>query len=225
MSSTTLPVPPQSDACGAATSSCGCEAVAKSFDGASPAYKRALWVVIGLNGGMFLTEVIAGQLSGSMALQADALDFIGDTLTYGITLAVIGMSLRVRASAALFKGLSLAAMGSYVLIAAIWRTFVAGTPEALTMGVIGFLALMANVASALILLRFRDGDANVQSVWLCSRNDAIGNLAVLAAAGVVAWTGTKWADLGVAAIMAGLFLTSAVRIIRSARAELASVRR
>ncbi|MBP7703702.1 MAG: cation transporter [Caulobacter sp.] len=199
---------------------CGCEGVAAAFDGASPAYKRVLWIVIALNATMFGVEIVGGQLAGSMALQADALDFLGDSLTYGITLAVLGMSLRVRASAAMAKGVSLSVMGVYVLVASLWRTFVDGTPEPVTMGVIGAAALAVNITSALLLLRYRDGDANVRSVWLCSRNDAIGNVAVLIAAGIVALTGTKWADLGVAAIMAALFLSSSFRIIGQAGREL-----
>jgi len=183
-----------------------------------------LWIVIALNAIMFAIEIIAGQLAGSMALQADALDFLGDTLTYGVTLAVLGMNLRVRATAALAKGLSLCVMGIYVLAASIWRTFVDGTPEAVTMGLVGTAALAVNVAAALLLLRYRDGDANVRSVWLCSRNDAIGNIAVVAAAGLVAITNTKWADLGVAAIMASLFLASSFRIIGQARSELRMIK-
>ncbi len=203
---------------------CGCSDVASAFDGASPAYKRVLWIVIALNAAMFLVEIVAGQVAGSMALQADALDFLADSLTYGITLAVLGMSLRMRAGAALAKGISLSVMGAYVLGASLWRTFLEGTPEAIAMGAVGAAALAVNVIAALLLLRYRDGDANVRSVWLCSRNDAIGNVAVLAAAGIVAVTGTKWADLGVAAIMAGLFLTSSMRIIRQAMAELKTTR-
>jgi Co/Zn/Cd efflux system component len=164
--------------------------------------------------------VIQGQLAGSMALQADALDFAGDTATYGLSLFAITQSLAFRSKAALVKGVSLGIMGVYVLAAALWRAFVAGTPDAMTMGWVGILALSANVASALLLLRFRDGDANVRSVWLCSRNDAIGNVAVLCAAGLVAVTATRWADLAVAAIMASLFLSTAWQITRQARGEL-----
>lgn len=199
---------------------CGCGSVAESFDGASRGFKAAIWVVIALNAVMFVVEIVAGQVAGSMALQADALDFLGDTLTYGMTLAVIGQALRVRAGAALLKGLSLGAMGLYVFGASLWRTFVEGTPEAVTMGAVGLAALAVNVTAALLLLRYRDGDANVRSVWLCSRNDAFGNVAVLVAAGVVALTGTKWADIAVALIMAGLFTNSALQIIRQATREL-----
>jgi cation diffusion facilitator family transporter len=203
-----------------ASHSCGCEGVASTFDGASSGYKRILWLVVAMNAAMFVVEIVAGQIAGSVALQADALDFLGDTATYALTILVIGHSLRVRASAAMFKGVTLLLMGLFVLGAAVWRTFVEGAPEAVTMGAVGLAALAVNVTAALLLLRYRDGDANVRSVWLCSRNDALGNVAVLAAAGVVAVTGTKWADIAVALVMAGLFTNSAIKIIRQARAEL-----
>lgn len=199
---------------------CGCEETGRAVETGSPAFRRAVWVVLVLNASMFVVEVLAGQLAGSMALQADALDFAGDSATYGLSLFALTQSLAFRSKAALVKGVSLGLMGVYVLVAALWRTFVDGAPDAVTMGWVGALALSANVVSALLLLRFRDGDANVRSVWLCSRNDAIGNVAVLCAAGIVAYTGTKWADLAVAAIMASLFLSTAASIIRQARGEL-----
>lgn len=189
------------------------------FDGVSKGFKRALWIVIAINAAMFAVEMAAGTLAGSQALKADALDFLGDTLTYALTLYVIGMSLRVRAGAALLKGLSLAVMACWVFGATVYQVFVLGVPDAPVMGAIGFLALAANLASVLVLLRYRDGDANVRSVWLCSRNDAIGNIAVMAAAAGVALTGTAWPDLVVAALMAGLFLWSAVQITRQALGE------
>ena len=193
------------------------------FAGDNPAFRRALWAVIAINGVMFLVEVIAGLSAGSMALQADALDFLGDCATYGLSLFVLAKPPRWRANAALFKGATLAVLGLWVLSATIWRVFVTGIPEAMIMGSIGLLALAANVASVLILLRFRNGDANVRSVWLCSRNDAIGNIAVvLAASGVIA-TGTAWPDLIVAAIMASLFLTSSVKIVKQALGERAGL--
>jgi Co/Zn/Cd efflux system component len=189
------------------------------FDGVSPAYRRALWAVIVLNGGMFLVEMTAGALAGSRALQADALDFGADAATYALSLAVIGRALETRATVALLKGLSLAAMGLWVLGATAWGVIVRGVPDAPVMGAIGLLALAANVASVLLLMRWRDGDANVRSVWLCSRNDAIGNVAVMLAALGVWRSGTGWPDLIVAALMAGLFLSSATQIIRRALAE------
>jgi len=190
-----------------------------TFDGASPAFKRALWAVIAINGVMFVVEMIAGQLGHSVALQADALDFIGDTFTYALSLFVIGMSARKRASAAFFKGTTLLFMGMFILGTAIYRVFFVAEPEAVVMSGIALLALAANVTSVFILLGFRDGDANVRSVWLCSRNDAIGNVAVLCAGGLVALTGTRWPDLAVALIMAGLFTWSAAQILRQASHE------
>ena len=189
------------------------------FDGMDPRYRRILWTVIAINGLMFFVEMTAGRIAGSQALQADALDFLGDTLTYGISLAVIGHSLSVRSMAALAKGVSLTVMGLWVLGSTAYQVLVLGVPKAEVMGLIGFLALAANVASVLLLMRYKDGDANVRSVWLCSRNDAIGNVAVLAASVSVWWTVSAWPDLIVAAIMAGLFLTSSVQILRQAWAE------
>ena len=189
------------------------------FDGASAGFKRALWAVIAINGGMFVVEMSAGALAGSQALQADALDFLGDTATYGLSLYVIGMSVVARSNAALLKGLSLAGMGLWVFGATCYQIFVLETPRAEVMGAVGLLALAANLISVLILLRFKDGDANVRSVWLCSRNDAIGNVAVLLAAAAVWASGTPWPDLVVAAMMAGLFLWSALQILRQSLEE------
>lgn len=189
------------------------------FDGMDPRYKRVLWIVLAINGAMFLIEMTAGQIAGSQALKADALDFLGDTVTYGLSLAVIGSSLRTRASAALFKGVSLSLMAFWVLGSTIYHTFVLGVPSAEMMGVIGFMALAANLVSVFLLMSYKDGDANVRSVWLCSRNDAIGNTAVMIAALGVWGTATAWPDLVVAGIMAGLFLTSSVQILRRAWSE------
>lgn len=195
-----------------------------NFAGASARYRRVLVAVIGLNLAMFVTEMIAGIKGDSLALQADALDFLGDSATYAISLWVIGRPLSHRALAALFKGLSLGVLGAWVLGAACYRVFVLGDPSPIVMGTVGALALAVNVASALLLLRYRNGDANVRSVWLCSRNDAIGNVAVLVAALAVTTTGTAWPDLVVAAIMAGLFVNAAVKIVRQALGELGEAR-
>ena len=200
------------------TASC-CSGGVPVFDGLNPRYKRILWTVIGINGAMFLTEMIAGQLAGSQALKADALDFLADTVTYGLSLAVIGTSLRLRASAALLKGASLSAMALWVFGSTLYQTLVLGLPKAEVMGLIAVLALAANLASVLLLLPYKDGDANVRSVWLCSRNDAIGNVIVMIAALAVWGTATAWPDLLVAAVMAGIFLTSSVQILRQAWAE------
>lgn len=197
----------------------GCCGQNAKFDGLSQDYKRRLWIVIAINAVMFAVEMSAGHLAKSQALQADALDFLGDALTYGISLAVIGASVRARTNAALLKGVSLFVMGIWVFGSTVYRVFVAGVPEAQIMGAVGFLALSANIASVLLLVRYKDGDANVRSVWLCSRNDAIGNVAVMIAALGVWGTATGWPDLIVAAIMAGLFLTSAFQILRQALEE------
>jgi Co/Zn/Cd efflux system component len=202
-----------------ADAACGCHGGVLRFDGLDPRYKRVLWTVIGINGVMFLTEMIAGHLAGSQALKADALDFLADTVTYGLSLAVIGASLQTRAMAALFKGLSLSLMSFWVLGSTIYHTIILGLPSAELMGGIAVLALAANLASVLMLMRYKDGDANVRSVWLCSRNDAIGNVVVMIAAAGVWGTRTAWPDLSVAALMAGIFLTSSVQILRQAWAE------
>jgi Co/Zn/Cd efflux system component len=161
----------------------------------------------------------AGQLAGSQALKADALDFLGDTVTYGLSLAVIGASLKTRASAALLKGASLSLMALWVLGSTLYHTLILGLPQAEVRGSIGVLALAANLASVLLLMRYQVGDANVRSVWLCSRNDAIGNVIVMLAALGVWETASAWPDLGVAALMAGVFATSSVQILRQAWAE------
>ncbi|MGO4914147.1 cation transporter [Pseudogemmobacter sp. W21_MBD1_M6] len=192
---------------------------AESFDGMSVDYKRRLWAVIALNAVMFGVEMGAGRLAGSLALQADALDFFGDALTYGISMAVIGAGLRTRSTAALAKGISLLGMGLWVFGSTVYTVFYVTTPEAEVMGIVGFLALLTNLASVLLLVRYKDGDANVRSVWLCSRNDAIGNIAVMIAALGVWGTATGWPDLIVAGIMAGLFLTSSWQIIGQSLAE------
>ena len=197
---------------------CGCSSELK-FDGMSAGFRRALWIVIAINAISFIVEMAAGSYARSQALQADALDFLGDTLTYAISLWVIGKPLKLRATAALAKGISLGAMGVFVFADTAYQVLILGIPNAPVMGVIGFLALAANVSSVLVLRNHKDGDANVRSVWLCSRNDAIGNIAVLAAAGLVFLTDSAWPDLAVAALMAGLFLWSSTQIIAQAMQE------
>ena len=195
------------------------------FNGLSRDYKARLWAVIALNASMFAVEISGGVMAGSQALQADALDFFGDTLTYGMSLAVIGLSPRIRATAALIKGSTLAGMGLWVLTTTLWHTFFLGTPRAEVMGLVGVLALATNLASVLILIKYKDGDANVRSVWLCSRNDAIGNIAVMLAAFGVWGTATGWPDVLVALIIASLFLSSASKILRQALGEWRLTRR
>lgn len=183
-------------------------------------YRRIMWAVLAVNAAMFLIEAGAGLAAKSVALQADALDFLADAATYGITLLVLGMAIRWRARAALVKGASMALFGLWVLGATAYNAFLLDAPDALVMGSVGVLALLANLFCALLLFRFRGGDSNKRSAWLCSRNDVLGNLAVIVAAGGVSATGTAWPDLAVALIMAALWVHAAVQIIRQAIAEL-----
>tara|TARA_R110000764_G_scaffold2532_1_gene10540 strand:+ start:411 stop:1025 length:615 start_codon:yes stop_codon:yes gene_type:complete len=190
-----------------------------TFEGLSVTYKKILWTVASINFTMFLVESVAGFLADSTALKADALDFLGDAATYAATLLVLGKPLKTRSLIALLKGLSLGAMAVFVLGFTLYRVFVTGEPEPFTMGATGLLALFANMVSVMLLMKYRDGDSNVRSVWICSRNDAIGNVAVmLAGAGVFA-TGTIWPDIIVAFVIAGLFMHSSIVITRQALQE------
>jgi Co/Zn/Cd efflux system component len=188
----------------------------------NPAYKRVLWIVLTINAVMFLVEIGAGVAAGSASLQADALDFLGDAGNYIISLVVVGMALRYRAMAALAKGLTMGAFGLWVIGTVVWHAIIGTVPEPITMGVIGGVALIANAACAVLLYAYRDGDANMQSVWICSRNDVLGNLAVLLAALGVFGTGTGWPDLIVATIMATLAVQGAWIVTQRARDELRS---
>lgn len=184
-----------------------------------PIFRRVLWVALVANFTMFVVEMVASQLGDSLSLQADALDFFGDSANYAISLFVVGMALSVRAKASLVKGASMALFGSWVVGSAVYRAFTDSAPDPATMSAIALLALLVNVAVAGMLYRFRDGDSNRQSIWLCSRNDAIGNVAVmLAAAGVFA-SGSRWPDFVVAAIIAALNIGAAKRVVRLAMVE------
>lgn len=191
----------------------------KNFDGMSNNYKRILYWIIAINALMFVVEMSAGIGAQSQALQADALDFLGDTLTYGLSLWVIGKSLTMRSNVAIAKGFSLLIMATWVTGSTIYRVFVTNSPDAMTMGTIAIAAFTANVISVFLLRNYKDGDANVRSVWLCSRNDAIGNLIVLVAASGVWITDSAWSDLIVALILASLFLSSAWQILRQGITE------
>jgi len=188
----------------------------------SPEWRRALWIALAVNALMFAAEMTAGIMGGSKALQADALDFLGDSANYAISLGVAGMVLAWRARAALLKGATIFAFGLYVLLSALWAISRGTVPHAEIMGAVGFVALLANGGVALMLYRFRSGDANMRSVWICSRNDAIGNLAVMLAALGVFGTGSGLPDIFVAAIMAGLGLWGGGQIIQQAIGELRS---
>lgn len=185
-----------------------------------PGYRRILWIALVVNGLMFGVELIAGAGARSSALHADALDFLGDTGNYAISLFVLSSALATRARAALLKGATMAGFGLWVAGSAAYRLAGDGVPEPLTMGVVGMIALAANVGVAALLFAHRTGDANRESVWVCSRNDAIGNIAVAVAALGVFSTGSAWPDAVVALVMATLALTGARRIIRRAAREL-----
>ena len=185
-----------------------------------PAYRRALWIVVILNVGYGVIEMIGGFLAGSQALKADALDFIGDGLITFLGLFAIGWSLAWRARSALIQGVFLGVLGFGVLGTTIWRVFTQTTPNAILMGLFGFIALVVNVLAVLPLLRFRKGDANMRAVWMFSRNDAIGNVAVVLAAVLVAVLANPLPDLIVAFGIAGLFLHSSISIIHDARTDL-----
>lgn len=183
------------------------------------AYRRVLWAVLAINAIMFAVEIGAGLAAGSASLQADALDFFGDTANYAISLFVAGMMLRYRALAALGKGGTMGVFGLWIVMTVIWHMLNGTVPSALTMGAVGVAALAANAASFVLLWAYRDGDANMRSAWICTRNDVVGNLAVLLAAAGVFGTGTGWPDLIVAAIMASLALQGAWLVVRQALAE------
>jgi cation diffusion facilitator family transporter len=202
--------------------SCGCHGDTERAE-RDPAYRRALWWVVILNVGFGLFEIVGGFIAGSQALKADALDFLGDGSITFVGLLALAWSERARAKVALVQGTFLAGLGVFVLAMAAWRALNAVPPEAELMGGIGVAALAVNIAAAWILSRFRDGDANVRAVWLFSRNDALANVAVIAAAALVYWTRSAWPDLVVAAVIALLFLHSAYEIVRDARRELSAL--
>lgn len=185
----------------------------------NPSIRRALWIALAVNASMFSIEIAAGVAAESVALTADALDFLGDAATYAISLLVIGMAMQWRTRAALLKGVSLGLLGLWVASTTVHNALAGTVPEASVMGIIGVLALLANAGVAVMLYAFRKSDANLRSVWICSRNDAIGNVAVLLAAAGVFGTGTGWPDVIVGGIMAALALSGAWQIIRHARQE------
>jgi cation diffusion facilitator family transporter len=185
-----------------------------------PQWRRVLWIALGLNAVMFAVEIVAGVLAHSRSLQADALDFLGDAANYAISLGVAGLALQWRARTALLKGLTILAFGFGVLASAVWGLVHGSMPDPYAMGVVGFIALLVNLAVALLLYRYRTGDANMRSVWICSRNDAINNVLVIAAGLAVLWSGSGLPDLLVAFIMAALGISGGWQIVRQSVLEL-----
>lgn len=202
-----------SDMCGSA-----CSAGKPAVD---PIWRRVLWIALIVNATMFFVEIAGGWKSGSTALLADAVDFFGDAANYGVSLSVLALAPVWRSRTALWKGYVMAGYGGFVLAGAAWHVITATVPQAVTMGAIGLLALAANVMVAILLYAYRNGDANMRSVWLCTRNDAIGNVAVILAAVAVSGTGSGWPDIAVATVMGVLGLTAARSIIVHARQEMA----
>ncbi len=187
-----------------------------------PEYRRILWIALIGNAVMFLVEIIGGVTANSVSLLADAIDFFGDSVSFAVSLAVLSMALVWRARTALIKGIFMAGYGVGILALTVWNIWQGTVPDAATMTVIGIAAFIVNLGIALLLYRYRSGDSNMRSVWLCSRNDALSNLAIIAAAAGVFGTGTAWPDLCVAAVMATLGLTAGVSVIRHARDEIAA---
>ncbi|MEO1968483.1 MAG: cation transporter [Sphingomonadaceae bacterium] len=201
-----------------------CDCSSEEAPANDPHWRRALWIALAVNAAMFAGEMVVGLVSGSQALRADALDFLGDSANYAISLGVAGSALVWRARAAVAKGATLAALGISVLVSTAIAAWHGSVPHADMMGVVGIIALVANGGVAVMLFRYRDGDANRRSVWICSRNDAIGNIAVVAAAAGVFGTGTAWPDLIVAAIMAALGISGGWQILRHAMRDLSEAR-
>lgn len=202
------------------SASCCSDSSCSAAPSVDPRYRKALWVALVLNASMFAVELGGSWASGSVSLLADAIDFFGDAGNYAISLAVLGMAAATRSKAALFKAACMGAFGVFVLGKAMWNLQTGIPPEPSTMGVIGFVALAVNGGVALMLYRFRSGDANMRSVWICSRNDALGNLAVMLAALGVFGTGSAWPDLLVAGAMGALALSGSWAVLRHARSEL-----
>ncbi|MDO9030584.1 MAG: cation transporter [Hydrogenophaga sp.] len=206
-------------ACTSCHSSCS-TATATAARTIDPRWRKALWIALAVNATMFFVELIAGLQANSVSLLADAVDFAGDAANYALSLAVLSMALVWRSRAAWIKGVTMFAYGVFVLARAGWMLHAGSVPEPLTMGVVGFIALLANAGVAVLLYAFRTGDANMRSVWLCSRNDALSNVAVMLAAFGVFGTGSAWPDLAVAGVMAALAISAGVSVVRQARGEL-----
>jgi Co/Zn/Cd efflux system component len=183
-------------------------------------FRRVLWIALVVNAAMFVVELATAQTASSASLLADSVDFLGDAINYALSLFVLSLSLVTRARVAWLKGLSMLLFGAWVIGQAAWHAWSGIVPEAATMSVVGALALAANFGVAALLFSHRDGDSNRRSVWLCTRNDAIGNVAVLAAAAGVFGTGTGWPDIAVAGVMAVLALHSGGQVVRLAAREM-----
>lgn len=198
----------------------GCTSCASDTKEVDPRARKALWIALIANAAMFVVEIVGSYKADSVSLKADALDFLGDAANYAVSLFILGMSITIRARASMAKGIIMGLFGIWVLGTAIYKYFNGLPPEANVMGILGFMALLTNLGVAVMLYKFREGDSNMQSVWLCTRNDAIGNIAVMIAAAGVHFTGKSLPDLIVAALMACLGVSSAIKVIALSRNEL-----
>ncbi len=203
-------------------SGCGCDSVCGTAP-PDPRYRRALWIALVLNALMFFVELFASVAAQSVSLLADAVDFLGDAANYGVALFVLGLAPVWRSRTALWKGWLMVGFGVFVLGKSAWQWTAGVVPEPFIMGWVSLVALAVNVGVAALLYAHRQGDAQARSVWLCSRNDALGNIAVMVAAGGVWATAHGWPDIAVALLLAGLALTSGASVIRHAKKELRSV--
>jgi Co/Zn/Cd efflux system component len=190
-----------------------CQAVAVT----SQTQRRVLLIVLWINAAMFVVELGAALLAGSTALLADSVDMLGDAIVYGFSLYVLGRGPAWQARAARTKGLVMAAFGIAVLAEVVVKIVRGVVPGAAVMAEIGLLALVANLVCLLLLWRRRGDDLNMRSAWLCSRNDVTANASVLVAAAGVSLTGSAWPDIAVGLLIAAMFVSSAVGVIRAAR--------
>ncbi len=182
--------------------------------------RRILIIVLIINAVMFSVEFSAGLMAGSTALLADSLDMLADAIIYAIGLFALGRASHWRARAALTSGLFQMALGAGIAIEAFVKIFVDGLPDTTTMGLFGMLALIANTICFVLLARFRDGDINLRATWICSRNDMIGNVGVLVAAGLVLWFDSGWPDIVIGLMIAGVVIHTASRISNEAYSQL-----
>ena len=184
--------------------------------------RRILIIVLVINATMFAVEFSAGLAASSTALLADSLDMLADAIIYAIGLFALGRASHWRARAALTSGMFQLALGAGIAVEAIVKIFVNGLPDAATMSLFGVLALLANTVCFVLLSRFRDGDINLRATWICSRNDMIGNVGVLLAAGLVIWLESGWPDILIGLMIALVVIRSALRISMEAYASLNS---
>lgn len=182
---------------------------------------RVLWIVLAINASMFLVELVVGVLSQSTALMADSLDMLGDALVYSFSLFVLGKGIKWEAKASVLKGVIMLSFGIGVLAEAVYKILNPVVPEAGSMGITGAAALVMNSICFYLLWKHRGDNLNMQSTWVCSRNDLIGNVGVIIASGLTAVTASKWPDIAIGLSIAAMFVNSAIQVLREAKSALA----